>query len=115
MSTPTPFEVEVLQALREIKSDVSGLKSDVSGLKSDVSGLKSDVSELKSDMRDVKSQLWTLEENVLDIMDEMRSENQATRSLINQAFEHISDQIAREGKPIQPSLVFRTQRHKTTI
>ena len=101
MSTPTPFEVEVLQALREIRSDVSELKSDVS--------------ELKSDMWEVKSRLWSLEESILDIRDEMRSENQATRALLNQAFEHISDQIAREGKPIQPSIVFRTQRHTPTV
>jgi chromosome segregation ATPase len=92
-----------------LKSDVSVLKFDVSELKSDVSVLKSDVSELKSDMTSVKGRLGSLEETMYDFREEFRSESAATRSLLNQAFEHISDQIAEpDHKPI-PSLVFRSR------
>jgi chromosome segregation ATPase len=115
MSNPTPFEIEVLQALRELKSDVSELKSDVSELKSDVSELKSGFSELKSDMRDVKLRLTGLEDTVLNMRDEMRGESSSTRALISQAFEHISDQMVAEGKPQKSSAIFRTRRWKAVI
>jgi archaellum component FlaC len=56
---PENVQSVMLDILKRIQSDVSGLKSDVSGLKSDVSVLKSDVSEFKSE---VKGRLDRLEE-----------------------------------------------------
>jgi predicted nuclease with TOPRIM domain len=111
----TSFEQEVLKVLHELKSDVSELKSDFSELKSDVSELKSDVSELKSDVSNMNMRLSSLENIVLDLRDEVRSESSATRALLGQAFEHISDQIAQDdGKPILSSWVFRARRPNPT-
>ncbi|MBP9779917.1 hypothetical protein KBD33_04840 [Candidatus Gracilibacteria bacterium] len=85
------------------------VQSDISDIKSNLSVLRSDVSVLKSDMILVKDRLGSLEETVYDFREEFRSESTATRSLLNQAFEHISDQIAEpDHKPI-PSLVFRSR------
>ena len=92
-----------------LKTDVAVLKSDVSILKSDVSELKEDVSELKSDMTHVKGRLDSLEDTMCDFREEFHSESAATRSLLNQAFEHISDQIASPDKKPVPSLVFRSR------
>ena len=39
-----------------------------------------------------------LENTILDVRDEMRAENVTTRTLFNQAFTHISDQLSREGE-----------------
>ncbi len=104
-------DVAVLKSdVSELKTDVAVLKSEVAILKSDVAILKSDVSELKSDMTHVKGRLDSLEDTMYDFREEFRSESTATRSLLNQAFEHISDQIAQpDHKPV-PSLVFRSRR-----
>jgi chromosome segregation ATPase len=115
MSTPTPFESEMLSMMKELKSDVSELKSDVSELKSDVSELKSDVSELKSDMHTVKDRLTSIEDNIFDMRDEMRAEQSATRALLGQAFEHISDQMASKDQAVQPSVIFRHSRTRTRV
>ena len=92
-----------------LKSDVSVLKSDVSVLKSDISVLKSDVSVLKSDMIAVKGQLNTLSDTVSDMREELHAESSATRALLSQAFEHISDQMAEPDHQPIPSLVFRSR------
>ena len=76
MTVSSSFETEVLRVLWELKSDVS---------------------ELKSDMGEIKTRLSSLEDTVLDVRDEMRAENVTTRTLLSQAFTHISDQLAREG------------------
>lgn len=50
-------------------------------------------------------------EDVVDILriEMRRDESTATRALLNQAFEHISDQIAREDHTQIPSLIFRSR------
>ena len=44
---------------------------------------------------------------------EMRDESVATRALLNQAFEHISDQIARDDHMQTPSMIFRSRPRQT--
>ena len=102
MSTYTPFEQEILGLMKTMQSDVSVLKSDVSVL-------KSDVSVLKSDMIEVKGKIDTLSETVLDLKDELHAESSATRALLSQAFEHISDQMAEPDHQPIPSMVFRSR------
>jgi len=55
------FEEQVINALANLQSDVSGLKTDVSGLKDDVNGLKTDVSGLKTDVSSLKDDVRRLE------------------------------------------------------
>lgn len=94
MSTPTPFETEMLSMMKELKSDVS---------------------ELKSDMYTVKDRLLGIEDNIFDMRDEMRVEQSATRALLGQAFEHISDQMASKDQAVQPSVIFRHSRTRTRV
>ncbi len=99
MSSYTQFESEMLKMMGELKSDVSELKSDVS--------------ELKTSMTEVKGRLISIEDAVVDLRQEMTDEWTATRALLGQAFEHISDQMASKDHAIQPSLIFRHSRSRT--
>lgn len=45
--------------------------------------------------------------------EEMRDDSAATRALLGQAFEHISDQMASQDHAIQPSMIFRHSRSRT--
>jgi hypothetical protein len=45
----------MLEILKRIQADVSGLKTDVSGLKTDASGLKSDMTDLKGRMEKLEA------------------------------------------------------------
>jgi chromosome segregation ATPase len=84
-------------------------------LESKVDTLESRVWNLETSVQSLDARIQRLEDAVDTVRTEMRDDSAATRALLNQAFEHISDQIAREGKPIQPSIVFRTQRHNVTV
>jgi hypothetical protein len=44
----------------------------------------------------MKSGFGRLEDRILDVQDEMRMENVTTRTLLTQAFTHISDQIGHQ-------------------
>lgn len=57
----------ILQEIKNVKDDVSGLKSDMVEVKADIVSLKSDVSELKSDMVEVKADISGLKENVAEL------------------------------------------------
>ncbi len=102
MAIYTPFEEEMLGLMKTIQSDISVLKSDVSVL-------KSDVSVLKSDMTAMRDQLNTLSDTVSEMREEHHAESSATRALLSQAFEHISDQMAEPDHQPIPSLVFRSR------
>jgi archaellum component FlaC len=54
-----------------------------------------------------------IEDTIDDLRSEVRGENIVTRSLINQAFEHISDQMANKDQSIQPSGVFLRTRPRS--
>ncbi len=61
----------------------------------------------------VESRLTNIEDAVVDLRQEMTDEATATRALLGQAFEHISDQMASKDQAIQPSLIFRHSRSRT--
>jgi predicted RNase H-like nuclease (RuvC/YqgF family) len=100
-------------------SDLVKIEKLLTELTVSVKNLESEMGSMKSEMGSMKSEMGSrfdrLEDTVNDLRTEMRDDSAATRALLNQAFEHISDQIAREGKPIQPSIVFRTQRHNVPV
>jgi predicted RNase H-like nuclease (RuvC/YqgF family) len=100
-------------------SDLVKIEKLLTELTVSVKNLESEMGSMKSEMGSMKSEMGSrfdrLEDTVNDLRTEMRDDSAATRALLNQAFEHISDQIALDGKPIQPSIVFRTQRHNVTV
>lgn len=60
----------------------------------------------------VEGHLTNIEEAVVDLRQEMIDDSTATRALLGQAFEHISDQMASKDQAIQPSLIFRHSRSR---
>jgi predicted RNase H-like nuclease (RuvC/YqgF family) len=104
--------VKIEKLLTELTVSVKNLESEMGSMKSEMGSMKSEMGSMKSEMG---SRFDRLEDTVNDLRTEMRDDSAATRALLNQAFEHISDQIALDGKPIQPSIVFRTQRHNVTV
>jgi chromosome segregation ATPase len=103
MSTPTPFESEMLQMMRamqadvwELKTDVWTLKSDVSVLKSDVSVLKSDVSELKSDVSVLKSDVSVLKSDMIEVKGRLHH-MEVWNDKAFEAIEELSEEVQREG------------------
>lgn len=80
------FEEQVIGALTQLQSDVSGLKVDFTDLKTDVSGLKADVTNLKSDVSDIKKDIGELKTDVrrLEILHEV------TDGKIDQIIEDLS-------------------------
>jgi peptidoglycan hydrolase CwlO-like protein len=92
---------ELTHSVGRIESEMGSMKSEMGSMKSEMGSMKSEMGSMKSEMGSMKSEMQSgfrrLEELVLDTRDEMRSENAASRTLINQAFTHISDQLAREG------------------
>jgi chromosome segregation ATPase len=84
-----------------MKSEIGSMKSEIGSMKSEIGSMKSEMGSMKSEMGSMKSEMHTgfrrLEEIALDTRDEMRTENIATRTLLNQAFTHISDQLGRDG------------------
>jgi predicted nucleic acid-binding Zn-ribbon protein len=116
MSTPTPFEVEVLQALQDIKSDVSALKSDVSALKSDVSALKSDMVEVKGKLDRIETWNDKAFSAIEDLRTEVKSDGAATRGMIYEAYEQIADMrdVIEKRTPIQSPTMNRYPRVPVT-
>ncbi len=82
----------------------------VQGLEVNIKGLES---KIDARFDGVDARFDRIEDTIDDLRSEVRSENIVTRSLINQAFEHISDQMANQDQAIQPSLVFRHSRSHT--
>jgi predicted nucleic acid-binding Zn-ribbon protein len=50
-------ESAVLEILRAIQTDITGLKTDVAAVKADITGLKTDVAAVKADIRPMRAQL----------------------------------------------------------
>ena len=57
----------ILQEIKNVKDDVSGLKSDMVDVKADIVSLKSDVAELKSDMVEVKADVAELKSDMVEV------------------------------------------------
>ena len=57
----------ILQEIKNVKDDVSGLKSDMVEVKADIVSLKSDVAELKSDMVEVKADVAELKSDMVEV------------------------------------------------
>jgi uncharacterized protein YoxC len=98
-------------------ADFNSLEKMILSLTQSVQGLESNMKGLESKMDDrfdaVDARFDRIEDTIDDLRSEVRSENIVTRSLLNQAFEHISDQMASKDQSIQPSLIFRHSRSRT--
>jgi hypothetical protein len=105
-------------------SDTQNLEKMILSLTQSVQGLEVNMKSLGANMKSLESKMDTrfdavdarfdrIEDTIDDLRSEVRSENIVTRSLLNQAFEHISDQIASKDQSIQPSLIFRHSRSRT--
>ena len=93
---------------QKLEKLILNLSSSVKHIESEMGSMKSEMGSMKSEMN---ARFDNIENTLADTKQEMQDEAIATRSLINQAFEHISDQMSQNDKPIQPSIVFRTRRH----
>ena len=74
--------------------------------------MKTGFEQVDQRFEQIDTRLVRLEESVLDLRDEVRGESTATRALLNQAFDHLSDQIASESRVPTPSPVFVSRAHK---
>lgn len=90
MSDTTNLEKMIMDLTDSVKS----IEVKVWSIESHIDSMKSEMGSMKSEMN---SGFRRLEELALDTRDEMRTENIATRTLLNQAFTHISDQLMRDG------------------
>jgi chromosome segregation ATPase len=103
MSAYSPFEQEVLASIKSIDQKVSSLDQKVSSLEGDIKSLKKDVHSLDERVTNLDKTMSSgfdrLENLVLDTRDESRAESRATRTLLDQAFQHISDHLVHQDTP----------------
>ena len=73
----------ILQEIKNVKDDVSGLKSDMVEVKADIVSLKSDVAELKSDMVEVKADVAELKSDMVEVKGDVSGLKENVAELYN--------------------------------
>jgi chromosome segregation ATPase len=94
MSTSIAFEDQVLQALREIKTDVSELKTDVSELTQSVKTIENRLDRMDERFNSMDERFNSMDER----FDDLDQKTDALWTLSNQSFSAISE-IRNEVNP----------------
>lgn len=104
--TYTPFEKEMLAMMKDLRND---MKTGFEQVDKRFEQVDKRFEQVDQRFASLESRMEHIEDAVSDLRDEVRAESATTRVLLNQAFEHISDQIASDDHQIKPSMVFRSR------